>query len=147
MSQSAAVQTGSDTSKDSVKLTDGNSGKDYAFEVRPASLGPSVIDIRKLYADTDMFTYDPGFTSPASCESKITFIDGDQGILLHRAIRSSNWRKIPIFSSYAICCWKASCRTVSKSRSSRTTSPITRWCMNRFTISSVGSAGMLTRWR
>ncbi|OXE35749.1 MAG: citrate (Si)-synthase [Phenylobacterium zucineum] len=46
--------------------------------------GPAVVDIRKLYAEADVFTYDPGFTSTASCESKITFIDGDKGILLHR---------------------------------------------------------------
>jgi len=48
------------------------------------TLGPDVIDIRKLYAEGDVFTYDPGFTSTASCESTITFIDGDEGILLHR---------------------------------------------------------------
>jgi citrate synthase len=46
--------------------------------------GPDVIDVRKLYADTDMFTFDPGFTSTASCQSALTFIDGDAGILLHR---------------------------------------------------------------
>ena len=46
--------------------------------------GPAVVDIRKLYAEADVFTYDPGFTSTASCESKITFIDGDAGVLLHR---------------------------------------------------------------
>ncbi|MGB0904269.1 MAG: citrate/2-methylcitrate synthase, partial [Mangrovicoccus sp.] len=46
--------------------------------------GPDVLDIRKLYAQGDVFTYDPGFTSTASCESTITFIDGDEGILLHR---------------------------------------------------------------
>jgi citrate synthase len=49
-----------------------------------ATEGPDVVDIRKLYADTDLFTYDPGFTSTASCESDITFIDGDKGILLYR---------------------------------------------------------------
>ncbi len=48
------------------------------------SVGPDVIDIRKLYAQTDCFTFDPGFTSTASCESQLTYIDGDQGILLHR---------------------------------------------------------------
>ncbi len=48
------------------------------------SVGPSVIDIRKLYGETGMFTYDPGFTSTASCESKITYIDGDEGVLLYR---------------------------------------------------------------
>ncbi|MFM8376244.1 MAG: citrate/2-methylcitrate synthase, partial [Phenylobacterium sp.] len=46
--------------------------------------GPAVVDVRKLYAEADVFTYDPGFTSTASCESKITFIDGDKGVLLHR---------------------------------------------------------------
>jgi citrate synthase len=46
--------------------------------------GPDVVDIRKFYAESDAFTYDPGYTSTASCESKITFIDGDKGILLHR---------------------------------------------------------------
>jgi citrate synthase len=48
------------------------------------SIGPSVIDIRKLYAESGHFTYDPGFTATASCESKITYIDGDEGLLLHR---------------------------------------------------------------
>jgi citrate synthase len=48
------------------------------------TMGPDVVDIRKLYAAADVFTYDPGFTSTASCESKITFIDGDKGVLLHR---------------------------------------------------------------
>ena len=59
-------------------------GKDLTLPVQKGTLGPDVIDIRKLYADTDAFTYDPGFTSTASCESKITFIDGDKGVLLHR---------------------------------------------------------------
>jgi citrate synthase len=54
------------------------------FPVRHGSIGPDVADIRKLYGATGMFTYDPGFTSTASCESKITYIDGDVGMLLHR---------------------------------------------------------------
>ena len=49
-----------------------------------ARLEPDVIDVTKLYRDTGKFTYDPGFTSTASCESKITYIDGDEGILLYR---------------------------------------------------------------
>ena len=48
------------------------------------NLGPDVVDIRKLYAQGDVFTYDPGFTSTASCESAITYIDGDKGELLYR---------------------------------------------------------------
>ena len=59
-------------------------GKDFEFGVLSGSVGPDVIDIRKLYAQTGAFTYDPGFTSTASCESAITYIDGDEGVLLHR---------------------------------------------------------------
>jgi citrate synthase len=59
-------------------------GAEAQFPVMTGSVGPDVVDIRKLYAQTGAFTYDPGFTSTASCESKITYIDGDQGVLLHR---------------------------------------------------------------
>ncbi len=59
-------------------------GARHDLPVRRGTLGPDVIDITSLYQDTDCFTYDPGFTSTASCESKITYIDGDKGILLYR---------------------------------------------------------------
>ncbi|HEY0270148.1 MAG TPA: citrate synthase [Sphingomonas sp.] len=58
--------------------------KSFDYKTMSGTVGPDVIDIRKLYADTDMFTYDPGFTSTASCQSAITYIDGDAGVLLHR---------------------------------------------------------------
>ena len=58
--------------------------KIYELPAYSGSEGPDVLDIRKLYTDADVFTYDPGFTSTASCESNITFIDGDKGILLYR---------------------------------------------------------------
>jgi citrate synthase len=59
-------------------------GARHELPVRKGTLGPDVIDITSLYHDTGCFTLDPGFTSTASCESKITFIDGDKGILLYR---------------------------------------------------------------
>ena len=59
-------------------------GARYDLPIRKGTIGPDVIDINSLYQDTGCFTYDPGFTSTASCESKITFIDGDKGILLYR---------------------------------------------------------------
>jgi len=59
-------------------------GKEMDLAVHEGSVGPKVMDIGKLYAETGMFTYDPGFTSTASCESKITFIDGEKGELLYR---------------------------------------------------------------
>src|SRR3954447_1046649 len=59
-------------------------GKSVEMPVRSGTLGPDVVDITKLYAQTGAFTFDPGFTSTASCESQITFIDGDEGVLLYR---------------------------------------------------------------
>ena len=59
-------------------------GKAVELPVKSGTLGPDVLDIRKLYAQTGQFTYDPGFTSTASCDSAITYIDGDEGVLLHR---------------------------------------------------------------
>ncbi|MGK2285965.1 citrate synthase [Pedomonas sp. V897] len=66
----------------SATLNTGNGTID--LPILSGTVGPDVIDVRKLYGGTGMFTYDPGFTSTASCESKITYIDGDKGILLHR---------------------------------------------------------------
>ena len=63
-------------------LTVGNDN--YEFPVLEGTVGPDVVDIRKLYGDAHMFTYDPGFTSTAACESALTYIDGEAGILLHR---------------------------------------------------------------
>jgi citrate synthase len=58
--------------------------KNYSFPIYDGTIGPEVIDVSKLYAEAGIFTYDPGFTSTGSCESKITYIDGDEGILLYR---------------------------------------------------------------
>jgi citrate synthase len=77
-------QGSAEMSQKTVTLTDNSTGKTYTLPVLPGTTGPEVIDIRKLYADSGYFTYDPGFTSTGSCESKITYIDGDEGILLHR---------------------------------------------------------------
>ena len=73
------------TDKNSVTLTDHSTGESFDFPLMDGSVGPKVIDVRKLYAQTGHFTYDPGFTSTGSCNSAITYIDGDEGILLHRS--------------------------------------------------------------
>src|SRR5690242_16758021 len=78
----AKTKNPADAQKKSASVTVGNNN--YDFPVYDGSIGPSVIDISKLYGQTGMFTYDPGFTSTGSCESKITYIDGDEGILLYR---------------------------------------------------------------
>ena len=59
-------------------------GKTYNLPVRSPTVGPDVLDIQKLYSEANVFTYDPGFTSTAACDSKITYIDGAAGELLHR---------------------------------------------------------------
>ena len=59
------------------------SGKEINLPIKKASIGQDVIDISTLYKESGMFTYDPGFLSTASCESKITYIDGDKGVLAH----------------------------------------------------------------
>ncbi|MCX6062153.1 MAG: citrate synthase [Campylobacterales bacterium] len=68
----------------SITLIDNRTGKSYEFPILNATMGPDVIDVRSLYKETGMFTYDPGFTSTASCSSAITYIDGDKGELRYR---------------------------------------------------------------
>ncbi|HWG79139.1 MAG TPA: citrate synthase [Stellaceae bacterium] len=71
-------------SKESVTLTDNSTGKRAELPLLSGTLGPKVVDIRKLYSDFGHFTFDPGYTATGSCESKITFIDGDEGQLMYR---------------------------------------------------------------
>ena len=71
-------------SDNKAKLSFSNGSPDIELPVYQGSIGPDVIDIRKLYGQTGMFTYDPGFLSTASCQSAITYIDGDKGELLYR---------------------------------------------------------------
>ena len=65
-------------------LINDKTGEKYTLPVIDGTTGPSVIDVRTLYGETDHFTFDPGYTSTGSCESALTYIDGDKGILLHR---------------------------------------------------------------
>ncbi|MDP6603669.1 MAG: citrate synthase, partial [Rhodospirillales bacterium] len=71
-------------SNEYVTLTDHSTGESYDMPLMPGSVGPKVIDVRPLYSQTGHFTYDPGFTSTGACESKLTYIDGEAGILMHR---------------------------------------------------------------
>ncbi|MEA2783427.1 MAG: citrate synthase [Rhodospirillaceae bacterium] len=79
MANDAAIET-----KNRVTVTDHATGQQFDLPVLDGTMGPRVIDVRKLYSDHGLFTYDPGFTSTAACESRITYIDGEKGILLHR---------------------------------------------------------------
>ncbi len=74
----------STTANGSVTMTLDGSNKSFSLPLRPGTIGPSVADVSKLYGNLGIFTYDPGYGMTASCESKITYIDGDEGVLLHR---------------------------------------------------------------
>ena len=65
-------------------LTNDQTGESYTLPVIDGTTGPSVIDVRKLYAESGHFTFDPSFTSTGSCKSRLTYIDGEKGILMHR---------------------------------------------------------------
>lgn len=82
------------------------------------TVGPDVIDIRKLYGQTGKFTYDPGFMSTASCNSKITYIDGDKGELLYRGYAIDDLASKCDFMEICYLLLKASCPTPSRRKSS-----------------------------
>ena len=74
----------SDKNSGTFTLINDKTGDKYTLPIIDGATGPSVIDVRRLYGETDHFTFDPGYTSTGSCESGLTYIDGDKGILLHR---------------------------------------------------------------
>ena len=74
----------SNDKKTGFTLIDHETGESHELPAVKGVLGPRAVDVRALYGTTGLFTYDPGFTSTASCESAITFIDGEAGRLLHR---------------------------------------------------------------
>ncbi len=75
---------GDPTKSGHVTLIDHASGEQYDLPVLEGPEGPKVIDVQRLYRETGYFTYDPGYTSTASCDSQITFLNGEEGILRHR---------------------------------------------------------------
>ena len=77
-------------------------GNEFEFKIMKGSSGPSVVDLSDFYAKTGMFVYDPGFSSTASCQSEITFIDGNKGKLLHRGYSIEDLAK---FSDYPEVCY------------------------------------------
>ena len=74
----------SSTADGSVTMTLDSSNRSASLPLKPGTIGPSVADITKLYGDLGIFTFDPGYGATAACESKITYIDGDEGVLLYR---------------------------------------------------------------
>ena len=88
--------------KNKITVVDNSSGKKFEFEIKDGSNGPSVVDFTDFYAKTGLFVYDPGFNSTASCQSQITYIDGDKGHLLHRGYSIEDLAK---YSDYPEVCY------------------------------------------
>ncbi len=116
--------------------------------IHKGTIGPEVIDIRKLYAQTGKFTYDPGFLSTASCNSTITYIDGDKGELLYRGY--------PIEQLAEQCDYLETCYLLlngelpnggAEGGSSPSSSRTTRWSTSRCSSSCAAFAATPTRWR
>ena len=134
----------------SVSITLDGTTQTLKLPLLPGTIGPSVFDIRKLYPDLGLFTYDPGYGGTAACESKITFIDGDEGILLlPRAFRSSSWPNTATFVEVAATsCSMANCPPRRRTRRVRL------YACSRHTMvheqmraaSSRGSAATRIRW-
>ena len=131
--------------KATLSFSDGSPTMD--LPIYKGSIGPDVIDIRKLYAQTGKFTYDPGFLSTASCNSTITYIDGDKGELLYRGY--------PIEQLATQCDFLETCYLLlygelpnaSSRRTFTSSSPTTRWSTSRCSSSCAASAATRTRWR
>ena len=123
-------------------------GKEFDYPVMSGTVGPDVVDIRKLYAQTGAFTYDPGFTSTASCQSKLTYIDGDEGVLLHRGYAIGELAEQSSFMEVALSA--AERRTADAGRARHVhlhDHAATRWCTSSSRPSIAGSAATRIRWR
>ncbi len=82
----ATTAHGGNEPRETVTVTDNATGKSVELPMRAGTIGPKVIDVRRLYSGLGHFTFDPGYTVTGSCDSKITYIDGDEGVLLYRGI-------------------------------------------------------------
>ena len=114
--------------------------------VLKGTLGQDVIDIGSL-GSHGFFTYDPGFSATAACQSDITYIDGDKGVLLHRGYPIE---ELAEKSDYLETCYlrlKAHCPTHSKKKNSSTPLQITLWLTVRLSTLLAASATTLTQWQ
>jgi hypothetical protein len=133
--------------KQTATLTDNETGKSYEFPIIHGTIGPRLVDIRKMYGASGMFTYDPGFTSTGSCGSKITYIDGDEGVLLYRGY---NIAELAEQSDFMECCYLLmNGELPSKAQKDKFVSDITitPWCTSRSAPSIAASGATRIRWR
>ena len=139
----AAVVKGNNNN---VTVVDNESGNEVTLPLIGGTEGPPVIDIRSLYAETGYFTYDPGFVATGSCESKITYIDGDAGILLHRGYPIEDLANNSDFLEVCYLLLYGELPTGEQKTTSKTALPTTPCCMSSCTISTAVSGVTRTPW-
>ena len=129
-----------------VTLTDNSTGKSVTLPVSAGTIGPDVIDIRKLYAETGMFTFDPGYGATGSCVSGLTYIDGEEGILLHRGYAIEDLAEKSDFLEVAYLLLDGDYQQPKKKLPSIPPSPAIRWLMNSCRPFYGASDGTPTQW-
>ena len=137
----------SGTAKRSVTISLDGSNKSVAIPLMEPTIGTPVFDIRKLYDDLGLFTYDPGYGGTAACESKITYIDGDEGVLLHRGYPIEQLAERSSFLEICYLLLNGELPNAEQLRSSSRASCATPCCTSRFASSTTASAATRTRWR
>ena len=131
-----------------VTLTLDGTNRSARLPLLPGTIGPAVADIRKLYGDLGIFTFDPGYGGTAACESKITYIDGDEGMLLHRGYPIEQLAEKSTFLEVAYLLLNGELPTAEQSaRIRRTASSATPCCTSSCAASTTASAATRTRWR
>jgi len=113
-------------SENTLTITDNRTGKQYQLPIQDGTI--KAMDLRQIKVSEDDFglmTYDPAFMNTASCKSRITFIDGDKGILEYRGYPIDQLEKRALISKSLICCSTVSCRQLRSSRSGPGTLPTT----------------------
>ena len=133
--------------KDTLTITDNRTGKQYEIPIEHGAI--RAMDLRQIKADADDFglmTYDPAFTNTASCKSRITYIDGDKGILRYRGYPIEELAEKSTYLETAYLIVKGELPNASTSRCGSTTSRSTRWCTRTSRSSWTDSATTRTRW-
>ena len=124
------------------------SNKSSSLPLIDGTIGPAVADIRKLYGDLGIFTYDPGYGATASCESKITYIDGDEGVLLYRGYPIEQLAEKSNFLEVCYLLLNGELPNAKQRRGVRARRACgTPCCTSRSARSTTASAATRTRWR
>ena len=121
-------------------------GQSFELPILSGSMGPRAIDVRPLYTQTDKFTFDPGFMSTAACQSSITYVDGETGVLLYRGYPIEQLIRQCDFLEVAHLLLHGELPNATSGTNSKASSSTRRWCMSSWRGSIRASDAMRIRW-